>query len=328
MSTEQPGKAPAESSKLDWDTLDRYLAGECNQDEHVIISNRLAGSAESEILSGFVERVAGEPAPPVDAERAWAQFVADERVLEGDLRNRYAGKTLRRWVGYTGTAVVLAVAIAGAKYIGHHTTSGATRPHTYSTAPGQRANITLADGSRITLAPATKLSVDRRTITLQGEATFVVRSDEAAPFIVKTNDADTRVLGTTFSVRRYNDDTRTLVVVAEGKVGAQSLILSAGEGAYIAGGSTLRLTDSEVMRSLARTSGKLIFEGEPVGTVISELSKWYNVKFEGTENLQLGRRITMTFSESSLSLENLAILGSVLGKELALYGNVVRITHR
>lgn len=249
----------------------------------------------------------------------------DQKIQKPGEKRLFA-KSFPKWIG--SLAAVAMVALIGIKYIGHDTGASATKPHIYSTAAGQRANITLADGSRITLAPATQLGVDGRTITLQGEATFVVRSGETAPFIVKTKDAYTRVLGTTFSVRKYNDDTRTLVVVAEGKVGAQSLILSAGEGAYVSEGSTLRLTDTEVMRALARTSGKLVFEGEAVGTVISELARWYNVRFEGTENIHLGRRVTMTFSEPSLSRENLAILGNMLGTELSLSGNVVRITHR
>ncbi|MDR2969633.1 MAG: FecR domain-containing protein [Tannerellaceae bacterium] len=75
--------------------------------------------------------------------------------------------------------------------------------------PGQRAQITLDDGtsvwlnSRSTLIfPATFVS-GKRTVKLNGEAYFDVEKDTEHPFIVQTGKYDIEVLGTSFNVLAY-----------------------------------------------------------------------------------------------------------------------------
>ncbi len=76
-----------------------------------------------------------------------------------------------------------------------------------STTPGQRVDLTLPDGSRVSLNSASTLEYrsllagDERVVKLDGEALFEVAKDAAHPFVVRTHACDVRVTGTRFNVR-------------------------------------------------------------------------------------------------------------------------------
>jgi len=84
--------------------------------------------------------------------------------------------------------------------------------------------VALDDGTHVLLQPASELSVSKdfgkntREVELKGEGFFEVSRDVTRPFLVYTNEVVTRVLGTSFSVRAYDDDKEIIVAVRTGKV--------------------------------------------------------------------------------------------------------------
>ncbi|MBM9489537.1 FecR domain-containing protein [Pseudomonas sp. ICBG1301] len=94
----------------------------------------------------------------------------------------------------------------------------------YRTAVGQRRELTLADGSRITLNTDTAIDVrfdhQQRLVYLrEGEILVQTATDTAAlprPFLVNTRQGRMRALGTRFTVREWGP--RTQLVVLEGAV--------------------------------------------------------------------------------------------------------------
>lgn len=91
----------------------------------------------------------------------------------------------------------------------------------YRTVTGAMRQISLADGSRMMLAPDSAVSVSlgadqRRVVLLRGEAFFDVQRDPARPFTVVAGDSSIRVLGTAFNVRRLAVGAE--VAVAQGAV--------------------------------------------------------------------------------------------------------------
>jgi len=90
-----------------------------------------------------------------------------------------------------------------------------------STAPAEIRELTLADGSVVTLGARSWITVDlnekvRRIILLAGEAYFSVASDPTRPFIVDAGDARIEVVGTRFEVSLIPEG--VTVSVAEGIV--------------------------------------------------------------------------------------------------------------
>ncbi|WP_420994996.1 FecR family protein [Cupriavidus sp. 30B13] len=90
-----------------------------------------------------------------------------------------------------------------------------------ATGPGQTRDVTLDDGSRIEVGPATRLRVAygaaRRAVSLlEGAAAFDVRRDPDRPFVVDSGALEVAVLGTYFAVDML--PARTRVSVARGQV--------------------------------------------------------------------------------------------------------------
>ncbi len=168
---------------------------------------------------------------------------------------------------------------------------------------GQKRTINLPDGSEVKLNSGSSLIYPERfegitrEVELIGEAFFSVRKNAEKPFIVKTKNLSTTVLGTSFSVSAYSYMPSTLVTLLEGKVNVEPIKgqasssielieLNPGEQAE------LNLTNGKFSKSevdlkkfLAWKDGVLYFEREPLEKVFNRLSKWYGVEFEVSDQL-------------------------------------------
>lgn len=149
---------------------------------------------------------------------------------------------------------------------------------TIETAPGERRQIALADGSRIDLNGGTRIAIDRdnpRFARLeQGQALFTVRHDAARPFEVRAGDDVLQDLGTVFDV--VVDKGATRVAVAEGAV----LYNPAGERVRLDPGMALREAGDEILvASVAADSvagwrdGRLSYSAAPIAQVAMDLSR-------------------------------------------------------
>lgn len=133
----------------------------------------------------------------------------------------------RVWLGW-GIAASLAL-LLGSGWVFRET----LLTQTYATAYGETQQLTLPDGSRVTLNANSRLQFPRygfgkrtREVALTGEATFsVVHTPDDRRFVVKTDrNFEVVVLGTEFTV--YNRPRGCRVVLSRGKVQ-----LRYGEGA-------------------------------------------------------------------------------------------------
>lgn len=91
----------------------------------------------------------------------------------------------------------------------------------YATSIGEQRTIRLDDGSRISLNSGSRATVDyasheRRIHLIQGEAMFEVAKDAARPFIVQAGAHSVTALGTSFLIRRQ--DEQIAVTLIEGSV--------------------------------------------------------------------------------------------------------------
>ena len=89
---------------------------------------------------------------------------------------------------------------------------------------GQRANLTLPDGTNVWLNARSEMRYpavftgNKREITLDGEAYFEVTHNEDKPFVVQTNKCNVEVLGTKFNVEAYSDSEDFCTSLMEGSV--------------------------------------------------------------------------------------------------------------
>lgn len=174
------------------------------------------------------------------------------------------------------------------------------------------ARVILPDGSSVRLNHGTLLRFPKkfpdteRRIILSGEAFFDVVPDSSRPFLVVTENARTRVLGTKFNVWARRNETR--VIVQEGKVRFSSksnqkqfVDLMANESSSISKTLPPRTPsrqDAEYV--LGWLNGRLVFEQSSVEDVLDELERAYDIEIE-TAGIHFGNRsMTAVFEKTDI----------------------------
>ncbi len=238
-----------QDESIDAALLDRYLAGESTAAEADIVSRWASERPERQQFLAALAHPSGafhdgQTLPTWDAEaarrrwqaqvrlethspthsprlsRAWPQGVWDAvSARKGPAGQRPAPT----WIAMAVVIVLGAGLAFGAL---RHRAFVASPGRTYATTEGQRMSVTLVDGTRLTLAPASRVRVasdygrpaGSREVDLEGEAYFAVIHDAAHPFAVRAHGAVARDVGTAFDVRAYPEDFGARIAVVEGAV--------------------------------------------------------------------------------------------------------------
>lgn len=163
-----------------------------------------------------------------------------------------------------------------------------TRTPVYETGAAEQRTVRLPDGSIVQLNARSRIELHftthERVIDLvAGQAMFSAARNPSRPFIVRSDIADVRAVGTRFDV--YRKSTGTVVTVMEGKVaiGADSpppakepaspVLLSAGEQAVATSPSSIHAYRTNVFAATAWTEGKLMFDSAPLREVVTEFNR-------------------------------------------------------
>jgi transmembrane sensor len=142
----------------------------------------------------------------------------------------------------------------------------------FATTTGEVKNITLADGSEITLGAKSQLKAwatdkERRIILVSGQAFFKVAKNPQRPFWVDAGETKVRVVGTQFDVRKGSD--RTRVAVLEGIVNV-SIVNASGANKSTSTTPVVLTAGQQVTRLNAGSF-------EAVNAIsVSELESWRN----------------------------------------------------
>jgi transmembrane sensor len=347
---------PDESSELDSQLLERYLTGECTPAERDQVDAWVAAdpthAAELERLrSALTDWADAGPTANVDA--AWSRMA--KRMAAHARTPSGAGSELRivrvernrgaRWRGVAAAAVLIVG--LGSVVVWRRLQIVAPSPtREFAAGVAERTTVTLDDGTRVTLAPASRLRVPAhagradREVILDGEGAFTVRHDAAHPFEVRTANGVIRDIGTTFVVRDYPTDNELDVVVAEGSVTLQPVrgravgdtlrppvVLIHGQRAQLVAGAEPQVTTVDADQYQAWTTGRLVFRDTPLRQVVSELARWYDLDIRLTDPSIGNLRLTTSFTDQPLS-EVLDAVGVALQVHVARTGRVVTITPR
>jgi transmembrane sensor len=202
----------------------------------------------------------------------------------------------RHW--WLAAAAVVAAVIVGALWL-----QQGSELQTLATAVGQQRNVTLADGSIVTLNTNSIVETDlrrrnREIYLRKGEAHFQVAHDRSRPFLVHAGDAVVRAVGTAFEVRVLPDQ-HVDVVVNEGRVEVQTpagprnspdsvpmlpsitvRALSAGERLSTEGRgyAVVSISAQQLSSELAWREGAIIFDGEPLSEAIAEIERYTDAR--------------------------------------------------
>lgn len=187
----------------------------------------------------------------------------------------------------------------------------------YQTRRGQTATVQLSDGSKVRLAPESRLVVaagfgdSARELALEGEAEFDVQHDASRPFRVRTATTVTEDIGTRFGLRAYRNEAKVTVAVAEGAVALgrrtaasqgrpEGVLLRAGElGVLDPTGAVSTARGAAVTRALAWTRNELVFDKQPMSEVLVTISRWYDLEVHVADPRVAATPVTAEFSTQS-----------------------------
>lgn len=184
------------------------------------------------------------------------------------------------------------------------------------------STVTLADGSKVTLRPQTRLYDEGakdhlHRYKLEGEAFFNVSHDPGRRFEVETSNALVSVLGTQFDLSSWKHSSR--VYLQKGRVSfssladtAQRVVLQPGQSSLLTDRnppSPPAPADAEEITDWMRN--ELVFHNRPARAVLHELEQHFNIQIAAPDtvlNERLSGRVLLQDRGSSL-----ADVGLVLG---------------
>lgn len=159
----------------------------------------------------------------------------------------------------------------------------------HRTAPGEIRRVTLPDGSRLDLGPASAVklhfSITERRIELLGGSAYFSAVPQAAaagrPFIVDTGRLSARALGTQFLVERLSDGDGVAVVehsvaVTRADGDHRMTVLSPGQALRYRRdrGSEPGMATIDPLEVAPWRGGNLVFHQVPLRDVVAELNRY------------------------------------------------------
>jgi transmembrane sensor len=211
-----------------------------------------------------------------------------------------------RYIAALGVSLLILVTVAIFQLPGGGTFPDVNR--VYQTGLGEQESVTLADGSTALLNTDSRVEIaytsqNRAVHLLKGEAHFAVAHQPERPFFVYVGSGVVRAVGTAFTVRLRESDVE--VTVTEGAVELASVsdvaetepetsvdaaakitpttrlaLVKAGQSAVFHHDieSIQSIAEEELARKLSWQHGMLIFSGEPLETVVEEVSRYTPTK--------------------------------------------------
>ncbi len=270
--------------------IDKYLQGKCNPKEEQLVIEWLEENDLEEYndlsFSGNTRQ---------RMENHWEEMTRNfPELLAADKRMSPQKKSKKR-------RLVAAVSI-GILFLGALTAYWlVARKDTpqYVTGYGEVKSIVLPDGTGVTLNAKSSLTLHedfnkkRRVVELTGQAFFQVKEEANIPFIVKTKKVNVKVLGTSFDVSAFENESDVSVALKEGKVLVQSayfkkkykkgILLQPGEEAVFKkkmAKVSLKKYNTKVKQAWQRQD--LYFEDAGIKEVLHKIQRFYGVTIDTT----------------------------------------------
>lgn len=237
-------------------------------------------------------------------EKALAKVVLQGSDHNGAILTLSSGKTVT--LDSTGTGQIAVQGNARIlqqggqiKYLNAGSQPGqSTALNTMTTPRGKQFSLVLPDGTKVWLNAASSITYpvqfakDRRSVCITGEVYFEVAHITAAdhktriPFDVNSGELHIEVLGTHFDIQNYPEEGQVKATLLEGSVAVHygkdgpRKTMRPGWQASIDRADPVRISLAEVdtRQAVAWKSGLFFFKDEPLGDILKQVARWYDVE--------------------------------------------------
>jgi transmembrane sensor len=291
--------------------LQRYLQGKCTSEENDLVNDWYTSfdeSADDGRLLDLEQREQLKQKMLLQIRDNLA--AAGQSIATGKKQSKY--RSVAGTLYKTAAAVTLLVAAGmGILYNKSKNNLQATSQAPKRTSITALSNTTqsilrqdLSDGTIVWLKPNSSIeypdifSRASRTIQLKGEAFFDVARDEQRPFIVTTGNVITKVLGTSFNIKAYNNASTIEVSVMSGKVAVQMNRTATDTAHTTSDASEVLLTPNERV-TYVKSENRLLKEAP---LQLPELAMWQVTTIE-YDNVPVERVLRMLEKKFNVSIQ-------------------------
>ncbi|MCD8176326.1 MAG: DUF4974 domain-containing protein [Tannerellaceae bacterium] len=263
----------------------KFLTGRISYNEFLEMRNRINSrpdTLDNEMQQAWEEYTPATNMPPVAKKRI-------EKNLHVHLKKDR--KTEFRFRNIASVAILLLV-VGSALFYFLNDRTDQSKEFIVKVERGEKASILLPDGTHIRLNAESFLSYDLadkkvRNVSVSGEAFFNVAKDESRPFIVDMDDFKVRVTGTSFNIRKYENEDIIETSLLEEKVlleipGHENTYPLDPEQKFIfsKADNSFRIEQFDKEYELSWLTGKLIFRSETLESVLEKIERWYGVTID------------------------------------------------
>lgn len=202
---------------------------------------------------------------------------------------------------------------------------------------GQKSTVSLPDGSSVKLNSGSSICYsshfnrDNRNITLEGEAYFDVAKNPDVPFVVYAKEMAVTALGTKFNVRAYDNDSRIVATLVQGRIkteadGDYRIINANNSVTYDKLTQTLvteKVYDTDI--AIAWTENRIFFDNESLEEIAQRLERLYDIDVVFNDDKCKSQRFNGRVRNNSL--ENiLSLISSTSDVSSRFDGNTVEFS--
>lgn len=302
-----------------WDLIAKYYAGECNQQESDELLQWRDASKENEQLFNQVRKDIeiinlSKSMNKVNVESAWEKV--KNRIQEDEQELPVSEEKSTRFI--LTPVFKYAAAIIIILGIGFFTTKvyqkigGEKITNEYASIAEQGKEIVLPDGSKVvlnahsTITYPSKFADAERKVKLEGEAFFNVTKNAEKPFIIEAEDAEVRVLGTSFNVNASIPGNKVEVFVETGLVQLtrknkqnDKILINPGDVGILYSNQLVK-EKNQNENIIAWKTKEIIFREDNLEEVIQVLNKVYNTEIVCENDDILDLKYTSTFREQEI----------------------------
>ena len=157
---------------------------------------------------------------------------------------------------------------------------------------GEEYQLTFSDGTKVWLNSESKLKYPTqfanniREVELEGEGYFEVSKNKNTPFVVKTEQMNIEVLGTSFNISAYQDDKQMKATLVEGSVrilpnyGTEvpKIIKPDEQAIFNTATNKVEIKKVDAQAYGRWREGVFAFDEDSLEEIMIKLSRWYKIR--------------------------------------------------
>jgi transmembrane sensor len=197
----------------------------------------------------------------------------------------------KRLLSYSIKAAKIAAVLAVGVFLTYFVQQLTYKPKMLSfyTPAGQRAELTLEDGTHIWLNANSKITYpstfdkSHRDVILEGEAYFNVIHEQHRPFTVKAGGYQVKVLGTEFNIKAYKNQKYEIDLIR----GSVHVTTPNNEESDLKPGNRIFVQEKQILKGniehpeqLEWKNGLISFNEETLGDIFNKIELFYDIRID------------------------------------------------